>query len=258
MADFEITTRNYCFDQTSVASTDGTSVGTSTPDKAIDRSKLTFWETTDAVPDLDIDFGVARTIDSVWFHAENVATYEVYRSNDGIAYTLQHGPVTSIGDYDHALEFTAGTHRYWRLRIASETTPANNTKIYTLIFAEHKLGLDYDDVFADITESIEDVGGGTQRTAVGKMISWSGIRGVDSVKESLQLDMSFFDKSIRDSLFSLWEGPPVREPVVILPFKVLYPDRVYEAAWQDPIFPFTNTGFYGSNEYSGSIRITEV
>ena len=258
MAFFDILTRNYCFDITSVASTNGTSEGVNTPDKAIDRSRVTFWETTDATPDLDVDFGVARSIDSVWVYAENIATYEVYHSDDDVAYTLADGPNTASGNYNAALQFTKSSHRYWRLRVASETVPANNTKIYQLILGEHKLGLDYDDVFGEILERFEDVEGGTLQTVIGKTISWAGLKGIDSIKETLELEITFTDKTIRDNIFTLWKGPPVREPLVFLPFFSIYPERVYEAAWQNPIFPLTNTGFFGSNEYSGRIPIIEV
>lgn len=250
-------TENYAYDASAAASTSGTSVGTNTPDKAIDALHNTYWETTDpVVADLKIDLGTARTIDSLWFkHSTNILTYRLYHSPDDIVYTpVDVAQNADVDGYTLYLSFTPAARRYWRLDIVTKN--AGNILIYEVLLMAHQLTLDdVNTLPSDMKHNIIDRGGVIYQLVDGTSVTMIGETEKGKAEVSLIFDHT--PLANRDDLYDLFVGPPRR------PNMTLYPDRdnrkqdIYQVVWPRE-FPLTYTLPYKGSGFSGTLTFTEI
>lgn len=247
-------TRNYAYDDVSVASTPGTSVGANTPDLAIDRDHDTYWETVDALPQLVIDLGSAITIDSLWFkHSANVVQYRVYHSPDDIVYTAVDVAQAAEADgYTPYFEFTPATRRYWRIDVTSKT--AGNTLIYEALLMEHRLTLTGDTSLpAQVHRKPTDRIGGSYPLANGTVTSYAGSK----VYQEVSMQFSNTPQANRDNLYGLFSTPTIRPALTIYPEHAEYPGEILQVVWKSIEFGLVYVASYKGEGFSGTLEFSE-
>jgi hypothetical protein len=229
-------TRNYVQDDGVVASTPGSSVGTNTPDLAIDYDRSTGWETVDALPQLKIDLGAAYLIDSVWFRGANVANWRLYYSTDDISYSAAHANQTGNSDgYNRDVGFTAQSARYWRLDVTTEVSAGVNSIIYEIMLMELEITYLDGQAIGNFTPSFNDRGGGTYDLANGGMKTFSGMTGI---KQAYNVELTFVPQSVADDHRDLIDNSGNARPIVSA---MLEPDnfnRTFEMIFEPIAFEY--------------------
>lgn len=246
---------SYTYKPDAVASTDGTSVGANTPEKAIDYIQTTFWETTDAAPSIKIDLGIAYEVDSLWFKSDNVSKYQLYYSADDIAYfgafAEQDGNANGV---DFVFSFTAQTKRYWRLDITEETVVGTNTLIYEIMLMEHRLTLNHtsESLPSRLDVVQNDRIGGSYQLSDGAVTSFAG----QIIFVDIAMDFEYTPKANRDNLYDLFLNPYIRPPLTIYPDDE-YPEGIYRVIWKSTPFDFVYSIGYKGSGFSGQIAFLE-
>ena len=229
-------------------------VGSHTPDYAIDNDQMTYWETTDASPQLKVDLGVAQAVDSIWFKSANVAKYRLYYSTDDILYTAAHAEQDgNANGYNFDFEFTPQTARYWRLDITQELVGGNNTLIYEVLLMEHRLTLDDDDSWPSRVEVIPtDRIGGSYVLADGSITSFAG----DRARVDIEMFFEYTPFANRNNLYDLYSTPTLRPTLTIFPDDN-YPQGIYQVIWQNIDFPLVYQISYKGAGFGGSLKFQE-
>jgi len=248
-------TESYTYKQGVAASiSGGTPAAGHLPPDAIDYDKASYCETDGANPELVIDLGVARTVDSLWLKHDNIETIEVYHSSDGIAWTETAGGDGVIDMGDGILwyfGFTAQSKRYWKIKVATKAG-AGNVKFYEAMLMELKLTLEDDiDLPADVRVDKVDTIGGHYVMADGSTLSYAGQR----IFARIAVMFQYTPKANKDALEALFASP-IRQALTIVPDEA-YPENIYRAIWQEADFKLNYSIPYKPNGFSGELNFIE-
>ena len=238
----------------SISSAGGSDVAGHLPAEAIDYDKDSYWENDGATPDLIIDLGAIRTIDSLWFKHSNIYTFNLYYSDNGIAWTLQADTnreakgTTVFWQFD----FTERVKRYWKISVTSKIVGCN-IKIYELMLMRAKaIWTNTSYLPADAIVTPTDRIGGGYEMADGSFLTYAGQR----LYNDIELIFEYLPKAQRDVLYTIFSSPAIRGSLVILPDDE-YPDGIYRTNWSDINFPFRYTIGYKGSGFSGNIKLRE-
>lgn len=223
------------------------------PEKAIDSDKLTYWENDGANPDLIINLGSSRDIDSLWFKHYNIDTFNLYYSDDGAIWDLQAttNRVAKGTDIFWQFDFTLRTKQYWKISVTAKLG-GGNVKIYELMLMKQRLTLGDDEAPAMVTMAPQDMIGGSYEMADGSTKSYSG----NFVHTNIKMEFKYAIDAVRDNLCNLYSTPLVRPPITILPDDD-YAENIYRCIWKSTDFPFRYTIPYKGSGWTGNLEWQE-
>ena len=249
-------TRSYTYDEDAVATIEtGTAVTGHEATYANDYDKNSYCEIVDAAPEISVDLGTARTVDSLWFKSDNIDTYEIYYSSDGSAWTLEGTEQTGNTDgANYWIGFTSRSYRYWKIKVTGKTG-AGNVKFYEIMFMELRLTISDKLYFPKLMVEFEDTAGGGYVLADGSWTSYSGEQVYAKIEMTWDVPTP---KANRDNLYTLYSTPTVRPMMVIIPDIDNYPDGAFQVVWDQQEFGLTYGMAYKGAGFSGSLKFREA
>lgn len=237
-----------------VSSAGGSDIADHPPEKAIDYNKASYWENDGATPDLIIDLGAIRTIDSLWLKHSNISTFDLYYSDNGSDWTKESetNRIAKSSSVFWQFDFTTRAKRYWKISITAKIGGGNILIYEVMLMLARALWTDTEDLPADVVIIHSDRIGGSYEMADGSAVSFAG----QTLYADIDLIFEYLPKTKRDELFTVFSEPVIRSPIVILPDDN-YVDGIYRANWSDNSFNFRYTIGYKGSGFSGTIQLQE-
>ena len=123
-----------------------TFTGGSDTGNIIDADLETFSETAQRAPNLTVDLGSRKAIDSLFLKGENLQDYDLKASNNNISYTDIETGVTVPSHGNSFVTFTNTTaYRYWRLSFSQRGASAPNYRVAAVFLMRLLLDLNTDE-----------------------------------------------------------------------------------------------------------------
>lgn len=238
----------------SVSSAGGSTVTGREEIYAVDYDQGSWFENDGATPDLIIDLGAAYLIDSLWFLQYNIASFTLWHSDDGAAWTevVDAGKTDAGDDVWNYFAFTEQTKRYWKLSVASKDAGGENIKVYEVMLFYQRLALDDDAAPKIPMVTRRDRVGGSYTMADGSEQSYSGNYAFADVR----MEWEHLAEASHNSLLSLYSTPMIRPALTILP-REDFPAEIFRCVWGSTDFDFQYTTSYGGAGFSGTLEWQE-
>lgn len=213
-----------------------------------DYDQNTFWKTDAATPSIVIDLTEATLIDSFWMKAENVKTYAIYHSANGVDWTAV---VDAVQEYDGdkfywMLGFTEQNKRYWKISISEKYASSDYVKVYEFMLLYKAIEItDYPEI---IKINPSDRIGGSYKLSEGSMATYSG----QKVYAEITIILQYLQQATRDAFYTLFSE---HNKLAVFP-DVMYGNQIYRVVW-DTKFSVSEQTLYRGHGYGGNVRLVE-
>ena len=230
--------------------------GAANADSIVDGDRTTSAETVNRGPNLTIDLGIRKVIDTLWLEGKNLQDYDLQASNNNITYTDIHtGETVTDGHYSFITFTNTTSYRYWRLSFSQRGASDPNYKIHEVYLASLLLDLNSDEKRPlHYRPSIQRDGVVAYETYNKNLVQYN-TEGEE--KTTLTFQWEHLDNDVADALEALWKGTPHAPALTIYPRPNAEPDKIYIAKW-NPEFGFKFTGPFSALGKSGQAVFEEI
>lgn len=222
----------------------------------IDGDQDTFAETANTAPNLTIDLGERRVIDSLWLQGENLQNYTLKASNNNITFLdIRTGLTTSSGRYSYVKFTNTTAYRYWRLTFSARQNTDPNYRVSEVFLMRRLLDFNTDEKRPfRVLDRIPNDNVVAYRLWNQNLVTYEPDGTVD--KAVLTLEWEHIDSEFVDELEALWKGPPHLPEVTVYPRPDSEPDKMYQVKWTSD-FQFRNSAIRAHISSDGTETVTQ-
>ena len=185
-------------------------------------------ETSEREPEIVIDFGSGKIVDTVWLLGENLQDYDISASNDNSTFTsIDTDLETEDGEYGFEVFGNTTLYRYWKITLSQRGTSDPNYKISEVYLMRLLLDLRDDDKRPlRINSPINRDKVVTASTYNENLIEYKPSQ--SSPKTTITCHWEFLNNHIATALENIYKGPPHRPELTVYPRPETEPKKIYQ------------------------------